>query len=78
LPGSNGLETRVIQEEIIKSYVLDFAKHVPAADIPKFTLIWDSITKHLARENKKFVFSAIKGLGLVSMKMPWSGSKIPV
>ncbi len=56
----NGLETRVIQEEIIKSYVLDFAKHVPATDIPKLTLIWNSITKQLARENKKFVFSAIK------------------
>ena len=56
----NGLETRVIQEEIIKSYVLDFAKHAPTADIPKLTLIWDSITKHLAKENKKFIFSAIK------------------
>ncbi len=56
----NGPETREIQEEIIKSYVLDFAKHVPSADIPKLKLIWDSIPKHLARENKKFVFSAIK------------------
>jgi predicted AAA+ superfamily ATPase len=48
------------QEEIIKSYVLDFAKHAPATDIPKLTRIWDSIPKHLARENKKFVFSAVK------------------
>ena len=56
----NGRETREIQEEIIKSYVLDFAKHAPAADIPKLTQIWDSIPKHLARENKKFVFSAVK------------------
>jgi predicted AAA+ superfamily ATPase len=56
----NGRETREIQEEIIKSYIFDFAKHAPAADIPKLTLIWDSIPKHLARENKKFVFSAIK------------------
>ena len=56
----NGLETRVIQAEIIKSYVLDFAKHAPAADIPKLTLIWDSITKNLAKENKKFLFSTIK------------------
>jgi predicted AAA+ superfamily ATPase len=56
----NGPETREIQEEITKSYILDFAKHAPSADIPKLTLIWDSIPKHLARENKKFVFSAIK------------------
>ena len=56
----NGREVREIQEEIIKSYVLDFAKHAPATDIPKLTQIWDSIPKHLARENKKFVFSAVK------------------
>ena len=56
----NGREAREIQEEIIKSYVLDFAKHAPASDIPKLTQIWDSIPRHLARENKKFVFSAVK------------------
>jgi hypothetical protein len=56
----NAREVREIQEEIIKSYVLDFAKHAPAADIPKLTQIWDSIPRHLARENKKFVFSAVK------------------
>jgi len=56
----NSREVRAIQEEIIKSYVLDFAKHAPAADIPKLTRIWDSIPKHLARENKKFVFSAVR------------------
>jgi uncharacterized protein len=56
----DGLETREIQKEIIKSYVLDFAKHAPATDIPKLTLVWDSIPKHLARENKKFVFSAVR------------------
>jgi len=56
----NGREAREIQEEIIKSYMLDFAKHAPAADIPKLSQIWNSIPKHLARENKKFVFSAVK------------------
>jgi hypothetical protein len=56
----NALEIREIQQEIIKSYVYDFAKHAPATDIPKLTLIWDSIPKHLAQENKKFVFSAVK------------------
>lgn len=56
----NATEIRVIQQDIINSYVLDFAKHAPVADIPKLTIVWDSITKHLAKENKKFVFSAIK------------------
>lgn len=51
---------RQIQSEIINSYVLDFAKHAPTADIPRLSLIWESICKFLSRENKKFVFSAMK------------------
>jgi hypothetical protein len=39
---------------------MDFAKHAPASDIPKLTLHWNSIPKHLAKENKKFTFSAVK------------------
>ncbi len=57
---ANGVEIREIQNEIIKSYVLDFAKHAPATDIPKLTMLWGSIPKHLARENKKFIFSAVR------------------
>jgi predicted AAA+ superfamily ATPase len=56
----NAGETREIQGDIIKSYTLDFAKHAAVDDIPKLSLIWDSIPKHLARENKKFIFSAVK------------------
>ncbi|MDJ0812045.1 MAG: AAA family ATPase [Desulfobacterales bacterium] len=57
---ANGRAVREIQQEIIKSYIMDFAKHAPASDIPKLTLIWDSIPKHLAKQNKKFIFSAVK------------------
>ncbi|NNF98824.1 MAG: ATP-binding protein [Desulfobacteraceae bacterium] len=56
----NVSETRRIQNEIIKSYVLDFVKHAPSAEVSKLFLIWDSIPGHLARENKKFIFSALK------------------
>jgi hypothetical protein len=48
----SGQSVREIQEEIMKSYVLDFAKHAPATDIPTLTKIWDSIPGHLARESK--------------------------
>ena len=51
---------REIHREILRSYILDFAKHTPATDIPKLSLIWESIPSHLARENKKFVFSAVR------------------
>lgn len=57
---ANGREVREIQQEIIKSYIMDFAKHAPASDIPKLTLLWDSIPNHLAKQNKKFIFSAVK------------------
>ncbi len=56
----NLLEVREIQKEIIDSFVLDFSKHANPSDIRKISLIWDSIPSQLARENKKFTFSAIK------------------
>ncbi len=52
--------TREIHHEILDSYVLDFAKHAPTSDIPKLNLLWDSLPKHLARENKKFMFSMVR------------------
>jgi len=57
--GSLG-EVREVQKEIIDSYMLDFAKHAITSDIPKLGMIWNSIPAHLSRENKKFIFSAIR------------------
>lgn len=51
--------TRKIQTDILKAYVFDFAKHAPATDIPKLSRLWDSIPTHLARENKRFIFTAV-------------------
>jgi predicted AAA+ superfamily ATPase len=56
----NLTEVREIQKEIIDSYLLDFAKHAITPDIPKLSMIWHSIPAHLSRENKKFIFSAIR------------------
>lgn len=56
---NNEQSSRKIQSEIINTYVLDFAKHAPASDIPKLLKIWASIPGQLAKENKKFIFSAI-------------------
>lgn len=52
--------TRQIQQGIIDSYVLDFAKHAPGPDVPKLTRIWGSIPRQLARENKKFKYTDVK------------------
>lgn len=59
--GSNNLqEVREIQKEIIDSFILDFSKHAAVSDIPKISLLWNSIPAQLARENNKFIFSAVK------------------
>lgn len=53
-------EVERIQQAIINSYELDFAKHAPAKDFPKLTAIWRSIPEQLAKENTKFIFSHVK------------------
>jgi predicted AAA+ superfamily ATPase len=53
-------DVRSNQKDIIDSYLLDFSKHAITSDIPKLTMIWDSIPTQLAKENKRFVFSAIR------------------
>ena len=51
---------REIQEEILNSYEKDFAKHAPPHEIMKITTVWKQIHRQLAKENKKFVFAAIR------------------
>jgi len=53
-------EVRQIQHEVLDSYVLDFAKHAPSSEIPKLRMTWESIPRHLGKENKKFMFSAVR------------------
>lgn len=53
-------EIRELQQDIVNSFRLDFAKHAPTSDIPKLGLIWDSLPAQLARENKRFLFSAVR------------------
>jgi len=49
-----------VQDEIIRDYADDFAKHAPVSDLPKLRLIWESIPAQLAKDNHKFVFSRVK------------------
>lgn len=51
---------RKIHKEILDAYVLDFAKHAPTEQLMKITQIWESIPSQLAKENKKFIFSALQ------------------
>jgi len=51
---------RAVQHAILTSYELDFAKHAPPYDIPKLSLLWQSLPLHLGRENKRFLFSTVR------------------
>lgn len=47
-------EVERIQDVILNSYELDFAKHAPITDFPKLSLIWKSIPDQLAKKNGKW------------------------
>ena len=51
---------RDIQKQILADYRRDFSNHIPSELLPKVNMVWDSIPAQLAKENKKFIYSAIK------------------
>lgn len=46
--------------DILSTYERDFAKHPSTSEFPKISMIWKSIPSQLARENKKFLYKAVK------------------
>lgn len=54
---------RQIQQQILFDYQRDFSKHAPAAQVPRINMVWQSIPSQLARENKKFLYGALKNGG---------------
>ena len=53
-------EVRNIQKQILFDYRRDFSKHAPVQEVPRINMVWDSIPAQLAKENKKFIFGALK------------------
>lgn len=51
---------REIQLEILNAYEHDFSKHAPPNELMNITTVWKQVHRQLAKENKKFVFSAIR------------------
>lgn len=51
---------RQIQQTILQNYRRDFSKHAPAHEVPRINMVWDSIPSQLARENKKFIYGAVR------------------
>jgi len=52
--------TQEVLQSILNAYLLDFSKHVENKDIPKINYIWRSLPSQLARENKKFLYKAVR------------------
>ena len=53
-------DVRRIQVEILESYDQDFVKHAPPELLGKIRLLWHNIPAQLAKENKKFIYTALK------------------
>ncbi len=59
---SNGKlqQVRELQHKILNDYEADFSKHAPANEVPRIRMVWQSIPSQLVKENKKFIYSALK------------------
>ena len=52
---------RRLQNALLKGYSRDFSKHVTSPEMTlRISLIWKSLPAQIAKENKKFIFSAVK------------------
>lgn len=47
-------------DSILQSYEADFSKHIPAKDIPKLFMIWQSIPAQFAKENRRFFYGEVR------------------
>ncbi len=53
-------KVRSKQKNILNTYEQDFSKHIPPNTAAKTRLLWKSIPAQLSKENKKFIYGAVK------------------
>ena len=53
-------DVRRLQKRILADYEADFSKHAPSSEVPRIRMVWNSIPSQLAKENKKFIYGALK------------------
>jgi len=51
---------REIQKRLLAAYEQDFSKHAPNETVPRIRMLWNSIPAQLAKENRKFIYGAIR------------------
>lgn len=56
-----GLEAvRKVQQDILTAYRLDVSKHAPLREVQRIDMVFRSIPSQLAKENKKFIYGAVR------------------
>lgn len=53
-------EVRSIHSKIIDAYRNDMSKHVHKQQVQRINMVWNSIPSQLARDNKKFIYGALR------------------
>ena len=53
-------QVRRVQDNILYLYRSDMSKHVSADEATRISMVWQSIPSQLAKENKKFVYGAVR------------------
>lgn len=53
-------EVRSIHSKIIDAYRNDMSKHAPKQQVRRINMVWNSIPSQLARDNKKFIYGALR------------------
>lgn len=57
---NDAMSVRNVQNNILAIYHSDMSKHASQQEVVRITQVWQSIPSQLARENKKFIYGAIK------------------
>lgn len=53
-------EVRSIHSKIIDAYRNDMSKYAPKQQVQRINMVWNSIPSQLARDNKKFIYGALR------------------
>lgn len=51
---------RQVQDNILTIYRSDMSKHVSPSEATRISMVWQSIPSQLAKENKKFIYGAVR------------------
>ena len=60
LETNDTVQVREIQKEILLAYDKDISKHAPTNEAIRINQVWKSIPSQLAKENRKFIYGAVR------------------